>query len=230
MLGEPWAGSAFPCQPVPEASDVQRDLELLTAELHRLEVEYNLFFAGRLPRPPWETRRRVETIIRRWDRGHIETGVDRFRFSTLQARYATFADLWDREMRAREEGHAGPFSRRPPRAAEALPLERTAPKRSSCSFTDPLAEMDKLESLYEKLMDARPEAGGNTVLFHKFTNLVRGQVKKLRDSGYVSVTFQVTEEHGQVSLTARGSGEGRRVTDSGGGAAGNRQAVPGRLN
>ena len=65
--------------------------------------------------------------------------------------------------------------------------------------------MDKLESLYEKLMDARREAGGTTVPFHKFANLVRGQVKKLRDSGYASVTFQVTEEHGQVSLTARGS-------------------------
>ena len=193
---------------MPERRDIQRDLELLTGELHRLEVEYNLFFTGRLPRPPWETRRRVETIIRRWDRGHIETGVDRFRFSTLQARYATFADLWDREMRAREEGRAGPFSRRPPPAAEALtpvPPERTGPKRSSFSFTDPMAEMDKLESLYEKLMDARRAAGSNTVPFDKFTNLVRGQVKKLRDSGYTNVTFQVTEEHGQVSLTARGS-------------------------
>ncbi len=193
---------------MPEPSNIQRDLELLTGELHRLEVEYNMFFTGRLPRPPWETRRRVETIIRRWDRGYIETGVDRFRFSTLQARYSTFADLWDREMRAREEGRAGPFSRRAPPAAEALtpvPPERTGPKRSSFSFTDPMAEMDKLEGLYEKLMDARREAGGNTVSFHKFAHLVKGQVKKLRDSGYASVTFQVTEEHGQVSLTARGS-------------------------
>ena len=55
------------------------------------------------------------------------------------------------------------------------------------------------------VMDARRETGGNTVPFHKFSNLVRGQVKKLRDSGYASVTFQVTEEHDQTSLTARGS-------------------------
>ncbi len=201
------------CQPVPEPSDIQRDLEILTGELHRLEVEYNMFFTGRLPRPPWETRRRVETIIKRWDRGYIETGVDRFRFSTLQARYSTFAELWDREMRAREEGRVGPLSRKPPPAAEVpppapaaeLPAERAASKRTSFSFTDPLKEMDKLESLYEKVMDARRDAGGNAVPFHKFADLVRGQVKKLRDSGYASVTFQVTEEHGQVSLTARGS-------------------------
>ncbi len=195
---------------MPEPSDIQRDLEILTGELHRLEVEYTKIFTGRLPRPPWETRRRVETIIKRWDRGHIETGVDRFRFSTLQARYATFADLWDREMRAREEGRAGPFSRRPPPAAAVPPVPAAealppAPMRTSFSFTDPLKEMDKLESLYEKVMDARREAGGNAVPFHKFSDLVRGQVKKLRDSGYASVTFQVTEEHGQVSLTAKGS-------------------------
>lgn len=100
---------------MPERSDIQRDLELLTGELRRLEVEYNLFFTGRLPRPPWETRRRVEPIIKRWDRGHIETGVGRFCFSTLQSRDVTFADLWNREMRAWEEGSVGLFSRRPPR-------------------------------------------------------------------------------------------------------------------
>ena len=205
MLFELRTRGSFPCQPVPEASNIQRGLEILTGELHQLEVEYNMFFTGRMQRPPWETRRRVETIIRRWDRGHIETGVDRFRFSTLQARYSTFADLWEREMRAREEGRRGPLSRKPPPAAEVLPAAQAVSKRSSFSFTDPLREMDELEDLYEKLMNARQEAGGKTVPFHKFANLVRGQVKKLRDGGYASVVFQVTEDRGQVSLTVRGS-------------------------
>src|SRR5574338_1297361 len=100
-----------------ELSDVQRDLQTLAAELKRLEAEYNGFFAGRLPRPPWETRGRVEALIKRWDRGLIETSVDRFRFQTLQARYAAFVDLWDRGQRAREEGRPGPFAAPPPKAA-----------------------------------------------------------------------------------------------------------------
>ena len=37
----------------------------LEAELKRLEAEYNMFFAGRLPRPPWETRGRVEALVKR---------------------------------------------------------------------------------------------------------------------------------------------------------------------
>ena len=93
---------------MPELSDIQRDLDIQAGELRRLEIEYSMFFIGRLPRPPWETRRRVETLLKRWDNTHIRVSLDRFRFSTLQPRYSTFSDLWDREMRAREMGRTGP--------------------------------------------------------------------------------------------------------------------------
>ena len=43
---------------MPEQSDVQRDLQTLETELKKLEAEYNMFFSGRLPRPPLETRGR----------------------------------------------------------------------------------------------------------------------------------------------------------------------------
>jgi len=78
--------------------------------LKTLEAEYNMFFAGRLARPPWETRARVEAIVKQCDRAHTRNTADRFRFLTLQSRFAAFVDLWDRGMRAREEGRPGPFS------------------------------------------------------------------------------------------------------------------------
>src|SRR5688500_20341808 len=99
-----------------EQTDLQKDLAMLSAEIKRLEAEYNMFFAGRLPRPPWETRGRVEAMVKRLDRARLSNYGDRFRFTTLQSRYATFIDLWDRGLRAREEGRPGPFAQ-PPRAA-----------------------------------------------------------------------------------------------------------------
>ena len=69
---------------MPEPSEIQRDLQALESDLKKLEAEYNMFFSGRAPRPPWETRKRVEALVRRWDRDHIETAGDRFRFQTLQ--------------------------------------------------------------------------------------------------------------------------------------------------
>lgn len=98
-----------------EPSSVDRDLKTLETELRRLEVEYNQYFAGRTPRPPLETRRRVAGLVRQLDRQRLSNYAERFRFTTLQSRFQTFADLWDRGLRAREEGRPGPV---PGRGAE----------------------------------------------------------------------------------------------------------------
>src|SRR3954465_6361569 len=81
--------------------------------MRRLEAEDNMFFAGRLPKPPWETRSRVEALVKQYDRGHIQNTGDRFRFTTLQPRFAAFVRLWGRGMRAREGGRPGPFAHKP---------------------------------------------------------------------------------------------------------------------
>lgn len=90
-------------------SETERNLQRLEAEIRRLETEYNMYFSGRLRTPPWDTRRRVEDLIKQFDRAYIPNYGERFRFSTLQARAAKLAELWDRGMRAREEGRAGPL-------------------------------------------------------------------------------------------------------------------------
>jgi hypothetical protein len=189
---------------MPEQSDVQRDLQTLEVELKRLEAEYNMFFSGRAPRPPWETRGRVEALVKRWDRGHIDTAADRFRFQTLQSRFASFVDLWDRGQRAREEGRPGPFAQPPPKV---LP-KRAEPAESKVlhvtAFTDPMREMDKLHSLYDTLMDARRQTGEDVVPFHKFAALVKDQVSKLRDTGSPEVAFRVAMKDGKVNFTVRG--------------------------
>ena len=141
-----------------DPSSVERELTRLEAELKRLEAEYNMFFAGRLPKPPWETRARVEAIVKQYDRAHIPNTGDRFRFTTLQSRYATFIDLWDRGLRAREEGRPGPFAQhaRPPRRPRKGPEDRIL---HVASFRDPVREIDKLTELYESLAEARREVG-----------------------------------------------------------------------
>jgi hypothetical protein len=99
-------------------STVECELRQLERELHGLEAEYNMFFAGQLAKLPNESRSHVDGAIRRWDRSYVQSHLDRFRFSTLRARYATFTGLWDRELRAREEGRTGPLGRRPTQLSE----------------------------------------------------------------------------------------------------------------
>jgi hypothetical protein len=192
---------------MPDPTDLQKDLQTLTAELKRLEAEYNMFFAGRLPRPPWETRGRVEAMFKRLDRGVIQaaggTG-DRFRFETLQSRYQAFVELWDRGLKAREEGRPGPFAQPPPKEARRKPKEPDSKVLHVTAFTDPMREMDKLHSLYDALMDARRESGEDVVPFHRFAALVKDQVAKLREDGSPEVAFRVAKsKDGKVNFTAR---------------------------
>jgi hypothetical protein len=180
----------------------ERELQRLEAALKQLEAEYNMFFSGRLPTPPWETRTQVEAIVKQLDRGAISNTGDRFRFTTLQSRYATFIDLWDRGLRAREEGRPGPFAqKRTSREPEAKRPEDRILHVSS--FRDPVREIDKLTDLYESLAEARREVGEEAVPFHKFAELVKNQVNKLRQSGSPEVAFRVAVKDGKVNFTAR---------------------------
>jgi hypothetical protein len=188
---------------MPELTEIQKDLMALGADLKRLEAEYTMFFAGRAKRPPWETRGRVEAVIKRWSRGQITGTSDRFRFEMLQSRFQSLADLWDRALRAKEEGRPGPF---------AHPTQKTAAKKAEgasavvhvTAFKDPVREIDKLRVLYDTLMEARRHAGDEVVPFHKFAALVSSQVTKLRDGGSAEVAFRVSVKEGKVNFTVRG--------------------------
>ena len=102
-----------------EPTNVERDLKTLEIEMRRLEAEYNMYFAGRSPRPPIETRRRVTGLVRQLDRQHLSNYAERFRFTALQTRFQSFSELWDRSMRARDEGRPGPFPARPTQSSAA---------------------------------------------------------------------------------------------------------------
>jgi hypothetical protein len=185
-------------------SDFDRDLRKLEADLRKLEAEYNMFFAGQLPRPPWETRAHVEQTVKRLERAGTISGTyaERFRLNTLQSRFATFVELWDRGLRAREEGRPGPFSRKGRDDARAQPPgERVV---YVTVFSDPKEELDRLRDLYERIADVRRELGEAQVPFHKFAGLIREKVGAFKKRGAPEVAFRVTVRDGKVTFSARG--------------------------
>ena len=184
--------------------DIRTELQTLATELRRLEAEYSMFFSGRLPRPPWETRNRVEAILNRWSRGRIQSSAERFRFATLQARYASFKDLWDRGLRAREEGRPGPFA-----GAGGAGAGRSASRDENrvlheTSFTSPGEEHRKLEALYQSFSEARRTTGETAIPFHRFVGFVRGRVDALQQQGSASVSCRVAVKNGRVDFTVLG--------------------------
>jgi hypothetical protein len=186
---------------VPKPSALEQELQTLAAQLRKVEAEYATYFSGRGGRPPVESRAALDRAFKRFDRTAFDGPVVKFQFATLQARYASFSDLWDRGVRAREEGRGGPFMRSTP--ATSAPGARDEVVHAT-AFRDPLEEMDKLRELYEALMQARRDDGQQAVPFHKFASLVRDQVRGLQERHPGDeIRFLVTRQEGKVHLTAR---------------------------
>ena len=195
-------------------TEFDQEMAKLEAEIKRLEAEYNMFFAGRLPRLPWETRARVEALVKRYGRMQIRNTAERFRFESLQSKFQAFVDLWERHLRAKEEGRPVPGRRSTPSAAPAVtPAPAAASRRDSditpgarvvavTTFKDPSAEPDRMKALYEQLTAARQQAGEKPVPFEAFKQVVRAQVNKL-GSGHGEVAFRVAVQDGKVTLTAK---------------------------
>jgi len=189
---------------VARGSDIDQDLHKLEADLRKLEAEYNMFFAGQLPRPPWETRAQLEQTVKRLERAGTISGTyaERFRLQTLQSRLATFVDLWDRGLRAREEGRPGPFARKG--RSEAAPQPQGDRLVHVTVFADPAGELDRLRELYERVAEVRQELGEAQVPFHKFAGLIREKINGFKKRGAPEVAFRVTVRDGKITFSARG--------------------------
>lgn len=193
-------------------SDFEKQMIHLDAEIRRLEAEFNMFFAGRLPRPPWETRARVAALVKKHDQSFIRNTADRFRFESLQARHAKFIELWERQMTNRElgkpmRGGRMPEAPAPVAAAAASPAARAAAREEEgvVKFgraADPDAESRRVQELFDRLSAAKKEVGEAPIAIERVQALVRAQVEKFGAEG-VGVAFRIGVKDGKVSLTAK---------------------------
>ena len=204
----------------------------LEAEIRRLEGEYNMYFAGRLPRPPFETKNRVTALVKKHDNSYIQNTADRFRFEGLQARFYKFIEIIDRQMTNRELGRAT-FGKRPPPAAtpatstapagsaEAEKEAKGDPKAPAQTAQQAAAERGKeaaekvvkfnkadagadarVKELYEQLAAAKKQVGEQPVAYERVAALVKAQVSKFADDG-TNVAFKIALKDGKVSLTVK---------------------------
>src|SRR5437870_11045465 len=102
-------------QPTPE-----EQLNRLEEDVRRLKVEFDIYFNGAAKRPPYDTKGRVETLIKRLADDRTLSFAQRYHYNSLTARYTSFMQLWRRTMQDREEGRGhGSAARRHARAQEA---------------------------------------------------------------------------------------------------------------
>ena len=183
-------------QPTPD-----EQLSRLEEDIRRLRIEFDIFFNGAAKRPPYDTKGRVETLLKRLGDDRTLTFAQRYRYNSLAARYNAFRDLWRRTMQGREEG------RDPASTARAHGKRAHAQTEAvSVVCSDPHKEIDVVKSLYTSLLEAKQRCGEPTegLSFPKFHRVMAQKADGLKEkSGCERVRFSVCVKDGHVSLKAK---------------------------
>jgi len=172
---------------------------VLENEIRRLEAEFNMFFAGRLPRPPWETKARVAALIKKTDNSFIRNTADRFRFESLQNRHAKFLELVDRQMTNRELGR--PMLGRPVKPPDPPKKEEKA-KEPDASTKDEHKTLEVKPLVAQKADAAKPH---EQLAEKRAAAAEQAEVRFKRDQALEA--DHVKQLHAQLASAKRQAGE-----------------------
>jgi hypothetical protein len=214
------------------AASIDEELSQIERDVRTLKIEYEQFFGGGRSRPPSDTQWRVESLLRRYSERTAELGdAQRFRYNGLAQMYAKYVEMWRKKTMQKESGtqqrHFGAAAKAieaerarvaaaiPPKnitatssaehAASVAVAERKAAEAFTASFSDPERETEKVQQLYQKLIEARSETGekAGAPNLKDFERFVRQKTKELKSKGTEEVEYTVSVEGGRVKLKAR---------------------------
>lgn len=188
--------------------------------LKKLKVQYHLFFVGSRKTPPQEDRKRCDRIVQEFARTHIRDNGIRFRYTTLLSRYNQLQELWNRQMREREEGPVE-YQRRKTAyetaeeqlhaQAAAEPKPASAPRAAvtsgeSNSYVQVTASNGNaaMQRLHEQLAAANQKLGKAPMPLEQVTAMIQKQADALRARyGVNAVAFRVEIVDDKIKLKAK---------------------------
>lgn len=178
---------------------IEADLERLESGLRQLKVQYDMFFAGAIPKQPHALRSQCDQMVKRYSNAPLRKYVHRFHFNALVSRYNSLSEFWTKTLRTIEEGD---------RVAPALIERGNSGERTitTCRVQDPRHEAESLKVLHECFLEARRKIGlhDSAVSFESFVQGVASQAERLRrTSGCADIELRLVVENRKVHLKAK---------------------------
>lgn len=182
---------------------VDEKLTRLEEDIRRLKIEFDIFFNGASKRPPYDTKGRVDTMMKRIADDRTLSFAQRYRYNSLASRYNSFRDVWRRTMQGREEG------RDPGATARANAKQQAVAdfKRTDFVCDDAHKDVELVKSLYSALVEAKKVCGESVenFSFPRFHRLIASRADGLKERlGCERVSFSIDVEGGHVSFKAKG--------------------------
>jgi hypothetical protein len=182
----------------PPDTEIEHIIERLETGIRQLKVQYDMFFAGAIPKEPVELRETLEKLIKRTSNMSVSKYALRFHFNAVVSRYNSMTEMWSRSVRNLEEG-----GRRPPAVVEPeLHHERLLAR---CRVADADLEKQGLKRLHERYLRARQAVGhtGAALSFDRFVAGIASQTRKLKSEGAQGVELRLVQRGDKVQLRAR---------------------------
>jgi len=199
---------------------VDEELSLLENSIRQLKIEYDVYFGGGSKKPPADTEWRVNSLLKKFSDGKGMNFSQRFRYNTLQQKFALYNSLWQQKLKIKEEGYrrpqdavlgiAGMRIDEQQAAAEALAKKRQGSEDEGAfrtALSDVNTDQDALKKLYDAMIAARSKAGdanAKAASIDSFKAFVAKKTEQIRkDYGCHAVEYSVEMEDGQVKLKAK---------------------------
>ena len=169
------------------APDPVEELERSLGELAR---QWERFFAGdrQVSIPPERQLAALDRRLREVSRSEPPTASEKFRMDQLLHRFAALSQLWQRQLRQREEASA---------AAAQRVLNARSPQ--------PVSEMgEEYRTVFAQYLEALERTGhGVAVEYARFRDTLEQQRRQLEGRGATVEDFEVVTEGGRVRVRAR---------------------------
>jgi hypothetical protein len=182
---------------------VDQQLARLEDDLRRLKIEFDIFFNGAVKKPPYDTKGRVETTMKRLGDDRSMTFAQRYLYNSLCARYTAFKELWRRTMQGREDV-------RDTRSHRGRPVAIAAPEitteRTTFVCGDAQTEVETVRSLYAALVEAKKLCNESVedLPFPRFHHMIANKTKSLKSHLKCDrVKFSIAVEDGKVNFKAK---------------------------
>ena len=182
---------------------IEDQLTRIEDDIRRLKVEFDIYFNGGSKKPPYDTKLRVESHLKRLSDDRTLNFAQRYHLNSIQTRYASFRQLWRRTIQEREEGHGSAAFRA---KAQAREREATPFVGSEFACTDVRHDVRTVKDVYDALVEAKRSCGEGLrdLTFSKFHRLVMERTDALKEkTGSDRITFSVDVDNGHVSFKAK---------------------------
>ncbi len=166
-----------------------RELDTLEREIKAFQIDFQRFFAGDLPLPPMEKGERIVDELRRLRGSRIRGVAERYRLSSLEARFNSYRELFSRREREQERKRRRPPEPQPD-AAEGVLVGSGGHRLAA-------------EVLYKGLYLSNGKRSPSMDL-DRFRSYLGKQAEAVKaKTGCSNVMFRVAVEDGKMKLKAK---------------------------